>query len=341
MKPILLISPLLALGIGAFFLLQDEPASLENLAPPPVTQSVLPTDETTAIGPVAGPVEGMVRPKRLSLHPDLVENKLKGEYNHAPDWVREAARALMNGNDMPAIQSVDDVAKPFMPPTPTLEQPSTLVRTALEFDRMDAISAMLNAGMNPNVDDNIILWKTLEQWTPGTADNHTKALEAYIAAGGDVDIAHDEGFSAIELAATVSSDVVLILMKNGASPWTHPDGLGSGLTERLSLHINVPFVLDMLEHIATSSHAAPADTRALENTIGNLVDHYDALVEKGAAIGVKNGEATGTIDPTVQQIAEVVMAFSVLENTPWAYIPQEFVDMRDAGLLTGQDSDLN
>lgn len=320
----------LGLGLTGFAWLKTP----QTAQAPTSIASTQPAERTTGVGEVAGTVRGTVRTDHLKLSPEAIQTQMAHQFAHAPEEVRTVARALMAGEQLPALPDADAIISTYPSSTPSLDEPSSLLRTALSFDRMDAIHAFLDAGVDANVDQHIILWKVLEQWTPGTAADHTGVLVKYIANGGLVDIAHDEGFSAIELAATVSSDVVLLLIANGASPWIHPDGYGAGLMERLSLHVDVPYVLDMIGIIANSPHIAPADTRALENTIGNLVDHFDILADGGASLGVEQGKPTGEpLNPKIETIANIVMTLAKLENTPWGYIPQEFIDMKEADLL--------
>jgi hypothetical protein len=301
--------------------LQDVDTNIPQVEPETPSTSIIPS---------------IPRPERLSLNPESAHTHISTYYTNATQDTLAWATAILLGQDLPSNPiTAEEITyiHPLESTTQSFGTGKSLLDDALSFDRMDAIVVFLSNNIDPNVMDNAILWSILEQWTPSTHDIHQQALSLYLKNGGEADKMYESSYSSLEMASTISQEAVGQLIEAGANPWVATDGFGPGLLERLTLHSDVPFVLDMIEYIADLTLPTP-DTRALENTIGNMVDRFDALAKEGLSVGVtREGVLEGTPDPKILQIARIVMKLTTFENTPWQYVPQEFIDLKEAGLL--------
>jgi len=161
----------------------------------------------------------------------------------------------------------------------------SLAREAAHMGRMDVLRAMAEAGVSTQVDDGILFWAALENWTPETAADG-RALLAKAASSGGTHRVHEDGFTAFEMAASVSLDTVLALIETGANPWTHPsdpeETLGfPSVMERLSLHAGAKGALGILEGITQAPTLPVPSSRAHWNTVGNLIDSALLLHQEG------------------------------------------------------------
>lgn len=161
----------------------------------------------------------------------------------------------------------------------------SLAREAAHMGRIDALRALAEAGVSTQADDGILFWAALENWTPDTATDG-RAVLARAATDGGTHRVHEDGFTAFEMAASVSLDTVLALIETGANPWTHPsdpdESLGfPSVMERLSLHAGAKGALGILEGITQAPALPVPSTRAHWNTVGNLIDSALMLHQEG------------------------------------------------------------
>jgi len=249
-------------------------------------------------------------------------------YKSAPDEIQNIANIIINGKKINFSEvNIDQLNNPY--PIRIGKGPSrNILDDTLDFDRMDILQVFLFNGLDPNIDDNKILWAILEQWTPETDIMHRSALSLYINKGGAVDIVDSKGYSSLEIASTISIDTVILLIKNGADPWKQKYTGGLGLLERLSLHADIPFVLNMIEAISMIENLPVPKKTNINNTIGNLVDRFDFL-SKEQPIEENHIKPKSEI----LQIARIVLNLSRFETASWGHIPQEFLDYEKAGWL--------
>lgn len=220
----------------------------------------------------------------------------------APMAVLDLATALYQGAPLDAddLQGLDPnlLSYVFHPPESLDMGGGSFAREAAVLGRLDVLRAIGAAGVSTHADDGLLFWSALEGWTPTYAEDGMALLEQAALEQGTHRV-HEDGFTAFELAATVSLDTVIALIATGANPWTHPsdpdEDLGfPSVMERLSLHAGTAGALGIIEGvIALPSLPVPSD-RAHWNTVGNLIDSAILLETEGRKADARRAAAAAT-----------------------------------------------
>lgn len=187
----------------------------------------------------------------------------------------------------------------FHPPQSTSPHAGgSLAREAVMLGRVDALAEMAEAGMPTTADGGVIFWGALELWSDRHAADARRVLAVAATEPEGVDRAHEEGFTAFEMAATVSLDAMVGLIEAGGNPWLHPaDRDGSiglpSVMERLALHAAADGSLAILDGILDMDGLAAPTERVRFNTVGNLADSALALSRAGAVDQATKAAAVG------------------------------------------------
>lgn len=187
----------------------------------------------------------------------------------------------------------------FHPPQSTSPHAGgSLAREAVMLGRVDALAEMAEAGMPTTTDGGVVFWGALELWSDRNADDARRVLAVAATEPEGVDRAHEEGFTAFEMAATVSLDAMVGLIEVGGNPWLHPaDRDGSiglpSVMERLALHAATDGSLAILDGLLDIDSLAAPTERVRFNTVGNLADSALALSRAGALEQATQAAAVG------------------------------------------------
>jgi hypothetical protein len=162
----------------------------------------------------------------------------------------------------------------------------SLAREAVMLGRLDALAAMAEAGLPTTTDGGVVFWGALELWSDRGEADARRVLAVAAREPDGVDRLHEEGFTAFELAATVSLNAVIGLIEAGGNPWVHPsDPNGSigipSVMERLALHAGSPGSLHIFDGVLAIEPLVAPTERVRFNTVGNLADSALAMARAG------------------------------------------------------------
>jgi hypothetical protein len=215
----------------------------------------------------------------------------------APEAILALATDLAMGSPIEASRwtNIDPnlfgfVFHPVQTTPPHVDAPhagGSLAREAVMLGRLDALAAMAEAGLPTTTDGGVLFWGALELWSDRGAADAQRVLDVASKEPSGVDRVHEEGFTAFEMAATVSLDAVVGLIKAGGNPWAHPSdpdgtiGIPS-VMERLALHAASQGSLEIFEGVLAIDPLVAPTERVRFNTVGNLADSALAMSRAGA-----------------------------------------------------------
>lgn len=290
-RPWLAVGAVLGLGAGAFTLLTVQP----ELAPTVASAD----SQAVGVGPL---LEGARGAASTDLLTQAARERAMLDLPGAPEALLDIATTLYQGLPLgpdPFANLDPNLLVYVFHPRESLDTGGgSLAREAADLGRLDALRAMGESGVSTLADDGVLFWATLEGWTPQYATDATALLRQAAREEGTHRV-HEDGFTAFELAATVSLDAVLALIDTGANPWNHPsdpeETLGfPSVMERLSLHAGTEGALALLEGVIAQPSLPLPSERAHWNTVGNLIDSAIVLEAEGRKADARRAAALAT-----------------------------------------------
>lgn len=289
--PLLSLGALAILGVGMAANLYTP-----NTTPPPPSSQEAPHGQPFGVGPL---LDGARGPQAPDAAQAAARKRASQDLPGAPDTIRTLATRLFLGQPITSaeLDGIDPhlLGYVFHAPQSLDTGGGSLAREAARLGRIDALRAMGDAGLSTKADGDLLFWATVENWNPDTATDG-QALLAQAAQEDGVNRVHEDGFTALEMAATVSMDAVAALLTAGANPWKHPsdpqETMGfPSVMERLSLHAGTPGALDIARGITQSPALPIPSQRAHWNTVGNLIDSAVLLETEGDRLTARQAAA--------------------------------------------------